>query len=239
MDIGKAITFPSDDEKWFTKLIIGALVAAIPIVNFAWMGYMVDILRNVMAGYAKPLPEWDDFGQKFIEGLLLWLATIIYGIPVFIFGCISVGLIVGSGVAVDSLEFQDAAGVLFSGIGIVSICMMLLILLYSLLVSFYFPAVAINFARKGNFGSCFEFGEIFGIVSTNLGKYITAWLVAIVAFVILNFVVGLVASALWIVICIGWIIAWIFSAIANVWISTVGAHLFGQYGAAQAAEVVD
>jgi hypothetical protein len=233
MDIGKAITFPADDEKWFSKLIIGAIVTAIPIVNFAWMGYMIDILRNVMAGYDKPLPEWGDFGQKFVEGLLLWLATFIYGIPAFILACIPLFMIGVGGVAAEGADFQETLLGIFTGVGALFGC---LILLYSLLVSFYLPALTINFARKGNFGSCFEFSKIFAIVSSDLGKYITAWLVAIVAAIVLGVVVSVVGTALSIIPCIGWIIAWVFYAIAGVWISTISAHLFGQYGAAQAAE---
>jgi hypothetical protein len=233
MDIGKAITFPADDEKWFTKLIIGAIVTAIPIVNFAWMGYMIDILRNVMAGYDKPLPEWDDFGQKFLEGLLLWLASVIYGIPAFILMCIPAVMLGGGGAATEGADFQETVLGIFTGVGALFGC---LIILYTLLVSFYFPAVTVNFARKGNFGSCFEFSTIFGIVSADLGKYITAWLVAIIAGIVLGFVIGVVSVALGILPCIGWILALIFSAIGGVWISVIYAHLFGQYGAAQEAE---
>lgn len=233
MDIGKAITFPADDEKWFSKLIIGAVVTAIPIVNFAWMGYMIDILRNVMAGYDKPLPEWDDFGQKFLEGLLLWLASFLYGIPVFILICIPAVMFGVGGLATEGADIQETLLGVFTGVGALFAC---LIVLYTFLLSFYFPAVTINFARKGNFGSCFEFGTILGIVSSDLGKYVTAWLVAIVAGIVLGIVISVVGAALGWLPCIGWILSWIFYAIAGVWISTIYAHLFGQFGAAQALE---
>jgi hypothetical protein len=58
MDIGKAFSFPFEDDDWLTKLFLGAVVSIVPILNFAWGGYTVDILRNVIDGVPRPLPAW-------------------------------------------------------------------------------------------------------------------------------------------------------------------------------------
>ncbi len=42
IDIGRAIQHPFQDQNWITKLGIGALVNAVPILNFAGYGYMLE-----------------------------------------------------------------------------------------------------------------------------------------------------------------------------------------------------
>ena len=58
MNIGKAFSYPFEDDEWLTKLFLGAIVSAVPILNFAWTGYTVDILRNVTDGVSLPMPDW-------------------------------------------------------------------------------------------------------------------------------------------------------------------------------------
>ena len=72
MDAEKSFTFPFEDTEWVSKLGLGALISMVPILNFAWSGYLVDIIRNVMNNDAEPLPTWDDLGKKFNDGLILF-----------------------------------------------------------------------------------------------------------------------------------------------------------------------
>jgi hypothetical protein len=176
-----------------------------------------------MDGVAKPLPEWSDFGDKFVKGLLLSLAGIIYSLPALVIACI--GGIVFLIPASQGTEVQDTFAAVSSGIGLLLSC---LIAIYALVLSFYLPAVYINFARKGTFGSCFEFGEIIRIVSQNTSRYLTAWLISIVAGIVVGVVLGLVGSVLSIIPCVGWIVAWLIGAIGGMYIFTIFAHLFGQ-----------
>jgi hypothetical protein len=106
-----------------------------------------------------------------------------------------------------------------------------------LALSFGFPAVYINFARKGTFGSCFEFGEITKIITTNLSKYLTAWLISIVGGIVVGTIIGLVSALIGWIPCIGWAIAWLISAVGGVYISTLFAHLFGQVPASAGMEM--
>jgi hypothetical protein len=125
----------------------------------------------------------------------------------------------------EGSDISDALISAFTGIGIFLIC---LLALYLLLLTFYFPAVYINFARKGTFGSCFEVGEIFKIISENTSKYLTAWLVSIGGAIVVGIVVTLVSILLAIIPCIGWILTWIISALSSVYLFAIYAHLFGQ-----------
>lgn len=224
MDVGKSFSYQFEDEKWLSKLFIGALVSAVPILNFAFAGYMVDMLRNVEQRAARPLPEWTEFGEKFVKGFWLFLAGLIYAIPAIIIGCIPFSAFFLPALSRSS-DVQQGLVAAASGVSLVFGC---LLVVYALLLTFYFPAVYINFSRKGTLASCFEFSNIFKIVSANLNKYLTAWLISLVAGIVVGLVVGLVSTVLQFIPCVGQILGWVIAAIGGVYIATIYAYLFGQ-----------
>ena len=227
MDIGKAFSYPFEDEKWLSKLFLGAIVSAVPILNFAWTGYTVDIVRNVSDGVSLPLPDWSEFGDKFVKGFLIWVAGFIYSLPALIIACLPLGFLAIPALANDS-NLSDTFFSVFTGVGIFLIC---LIVLYVLVFSFYFPAVYINFARKGTFGSCFEISEIIKIVSEDTSEYLTAWLISIVGAILVGIIIAVATGLLGLILCIGWIIAWLISAIGSAYMYVIFSHLFGQVSA--------
>ena len=227
MDIGKAFSYPFEDDEWLSKLFLGAIVSAVPILNFAWTGYTVDIVRNVSDGVSLPLPDWSDFGDKFVKGFLIWAAGLIYSLPALIIACLPLGFLTLPAI-LEGSDLSDTFISVFAGIGIFLIC---LLVLYLLVLSFYFPSVYINFARKGTFGSCFEIGEIIKIVSKNTSQYLTAWLISIVGAIIVGIIIAIAIGLLGLILCIGWIIAWLISAIGSVYMYVIFSHLFGQVSA--------
>ena len=73
MDVNKAFTFVFDDERWITKVLIGSVLLffsflIVPVFFFA--GYMIQIVRTVMDGLEDPLPEWEEWGRLFKDGLV-------------------------------------------------------------------------------------------------------------------------------------------------------------------------
>ena len=234
MDIGKSFSYPFEDDEWLTKLFLGAIISAVPILNFAWTGYTVDIMRNVIDGVSMPMPAWSDFGDKFVKGFLVWAAGFIYTLPALIIACLPLGFLIIPATMESSNTTETLISV-FTGIGILFLC---LLVLYLLAFSFFFPAVYINFARKGTFGSCFEISEIIKIVSQNTSKYLTAWLVSIVGAIVVGIIVMLVSLVLAIIPCIGWLITWVISALSSVYIFTLYSHLFGQVVALDTTSVV-
>lgn len=241
MDIGKSFTYPFEDDEWFTKLLLGAVVSAVPILNFAWTGYTVDILKNVIAGNSRPMPDWSDLGDKFVKGFLVWAAGFIYTLPAMLVACLPLGLLlipasseISTGGDFSSENFNTWISI-FSGVSLIFVC---LLVLYLLLFSFYFPAAYINFAQKGNFGSLFEIREIIKIVSKNTSEYLTAWLVSIVGAILVGIIVGIVSFVLGYILCIGWLISWVISALAGVYLFVIYAHLFGQVVAENTLEIV-
>ncbi len=223
MDVGKSIGYVFEDQKWTNKLLLGVLVSIIPIVNFAYLGYLTIIMQNVSERKPLPLPEWDNFADKFVRGAILFLAGLVYSLPALLLFCPLVFLPFMRGE-----NGRNAVQAIFAGSMLLVSCALMI---YGLLLSFLLPAINLNFARKNTLGACFEFSEIWRIMSRNLGDYIVAWLITIVIAIVASSIMGVVAGILFIIPCIGWIAGWILVSLTGVWIGTVYAHLFGQVGA--------
>jgi len=234
MDIGKSFSYPFEDDEWLTKLFLGAVVSAVPILNFAWTGYTVDILRNVTDGVSRPMPDWSNFGDKFVKGFFIWAAGFIYTLPALIIACLPLGFLIIPA-SMESSNTTETLFSVFTGIGIIFLCLMVL---YLLAFSFYFPAVYINFSRKGTFGSCFEISAIIKIVSENTSKYLTAWLVSIVGAIVVGIIVMIISVVLAPILCIGWLLTWVISSLASVYLFAIYAYLFGQVVAVETDSVV-
>jgi Protein of unknown function (DUF4013) len=89
MDIGRAFTYAYKDPKWPTKVLIFGLLGLIPI--FGWcvdLGYSLRIIRNVVNGNDVPLPEWDNIGVIFADGLKAFFVALIWSVPAIIIGVI-------------------------------------------------------------------------------------------------------------------------------------------------------
>jgi len=224
MELGKAFTYIFQDKRWFGKLIIGWLVSIVPILNFAFTGYVTHTIRNVEADQPEPLPEWDDFGQKFVLGFYLWVAGLIYALPILILAFIFIVPVI----VASSGNTSDTIGSIIAGTGVLVGC---IVFIYALALSFLMPALNINLARKSSFGSMFQFSEFFRIVRQNSGDYIVAWLMTIVWSIVIGLVGGLLVTVLLIIPCLGWIAGFILGGLMGVIVPVVYAHLFGQVAA--------
>lgn len=232
MQIGKAFTYTFEDSKWLSKLLIGALISIVPILNLAWGGYTTEIIRRVSQQHPEPLADWDDLGRKFVDGLILFVAGILYGLPLIVLIALMVPFFVGAASAEG--DIQDVLTAVSTGAGILFSC---LAVLYGLFLSIIFPAVQVNFARKGSFGSCFEVGNIVRLATSNLGDFLLAWLAYLVFSVIAGSVGSILISILAVIPCVGWVLMLVVGALITPLIGVVYAHLFGQVGASRAIQV--
>jgi hypothetical protein len=171
MDIGKAFTYVFDDKDWIKKVLIGGIVTIIPIVNLIAVGYGLRVLKNVSRGDDQPLPEWDDWGGDFVKGILVAVAGFIYSLP---------AIIVVSFASIILALFSDVSG----NLGFAEICLggiQCLAALWAIAVGLWMPAATIQYATSDEFGAFFRFGDIWALISGNLGAYGTAILTAIIA----------------------------------------------------------
>ena len=94
-------TIHRDPHWWRTLLIGGALMAT--VIGYPWVaGHEIASMENTRKGFATPLPRWDDWGNRYVIGLLAVLIDIIFFVlPVFGFGLLflcGAGILAISGV---------------------------------------------------------------------------------------------------------------------------------------------
>ena len=85
-DISQLIIFPAQDDQWIKKILIGSvmiLLSFIPIIPALFLlGYYSEIIRQIVVeGKSPSLPEWDDLGKFFQDGIKLFGVGFIYMIP--------------------------------------------------------------------------------------------------------------------------------------------------------------
>jgi len=178
MDIGKAFTYVFEDEDWVKKVLIGGVVNIIPIVGlFFTAGYMLETIKNVMEGRPLPLPEWDDWGGKFMKGLMAAIIGLVYTLPVIVLTLCFTGVIVVTG------QNEDTANAVVS---IAMSCIQCVNLLYVLAVMVVSPAILSKYAEAWELGAAFRFGEIFSLIKDNIGTYLLVLVITLLAGIIGN-----------------------------------------------------
>ncbi len=222
MDIAKAFTYVTDDERWIGKIGIGALISLfsfliIPIPLLA--GYMVGVVRNVKDGVVNPMPEWEDWGLLFKDGLSIIVAQLVYTLPFWLLSCIAGAGTVGMGSLAETSEDLAAAG-MFATFGPVG-CLTLVFLVALFFLS---PAIVIQYVRTNELGSTFRFGEVFAIAKENVGNIVLIALVTFGIAIVLNIVIGVLG----LIPCIGWVAALIITVATGPYLTVVTGHLYGQ-----------
>jgi len=214
MDIGRAFSFVFEDERWVMKVLIAVVVAILSILIIPiplLTGYMVAIARNVANG-DETLPEWNDLGRMWMDGLAIIVANIVYTIP---FWLIPLILMLPSAMTSD----KDL-GMSLMSIGAALSC--ILIVIGVLLLLFISPALVVIYARTGEFGSLFQIGRILSFVQACITPILTALVIGILVSVAASIVGGLLN----LVPCIGTILA----LPVAVYPLMVMGHAYGQVG---------
>jgi len=230
MNIEKSFRFPFEDKQWLSKLGLGALITIVPILNFAWSGYLVDIIRNVMNNDAEPLPNWDDLGKQLSEGLILFAASLVYASPILILMCLPLSMMAFSGLISGNSNMEDVARVITGAGSVLFSGLLCIFVLYALALSVIYPAILVMFSREGTFASCFKLQEAFDLISRNAGPFFTAWGLSLVGGLVVSLAIGIVNFTVGLIPCIGWIASLALSLGSGVYIAAVYAHLFGQFG---------
>ncbi len=211
MDIGKSFSFVMDDADWIKKIVIGGIIMLIPFVNFAGFGYMAELMRRVRDNDPTPLPDWDEFGKYFSDGLKLLVGFLIYSLPALLVICI-MAIVSGGLVAAADSGGMDSDTI--SGAGIVMVAFQCVYFVLLLIPAVLSPAIYARFAEEGTIGSMIRFGDVLGFVKQNVGSYVIVLLV--------SFAVMMIIAPLGLIACL---IGVIFT---QWWAYLVFAHLTGQ-----------
>jgi hypothetical protein len=176
MDYGKMLgeAFDYAQEglvgKWMKWLLL--LVATI-LLSLPLLGYSLKILRG-----EKPSPEVSDWATLFIDGIKYVVIVLIYCIPLFIIGVIS---IVPLFLAI--LSGQPAAVLAAIGAALVGF---LVFLIVAIIIALIACIGVIRFARTGSMGEAFNFSAILATIGR------IGWLSYIFALIIMIIIIGIV-----------------------------------------------
>lgn len=213
MDIVETVKFPSNDDEWIKKILIGGLLMLIPIINFITLGYYIKTLRRGIDGESA-LPEWDDWGDLFIKGLIVVIVVIIYMLIPLAVLFLSIG-----GAAISSITSGDITPASIGAIIGGSLIFLLLLLIVFLLL----PMALSMYAKEDSIGAALRLGEILSRIRSIIGEYIIALIVLWALMLIVSFI-SLVPF-------IGWVVV----IFAQFYVGLVAAHMFGTIYATSSA----
>nr|WP_319374079.1 DUF4013 domain-containing protein [uncultured Methanobacterium sp.] len=175
MDIGEIVSdslkYPSSN--WGKVLILGVImIASILIVPiFLVYGYIFRIIKATLAGVDE-LPDFDEIGDMFVDGLKIFVVAIVYAIPVYIIALI-LNLIIGASMTVTTSTSLDP--MMFWGLIISNIVFLIVALIIGLVEVIAIANMAYN---DGELGAAFRFSDILDIIANiGWGKYIATYIV--------------------------------------------------------------
>ena len=202
MDIGEivsdSIKYPSSN--WGKVLILGVIcIASILIVPiFLVMGYLFRIIKATLAGIDE-LPEFDEIGEMFVDGLKIFVVGIIYSIPLLIIYGIMYFITMGM---VATASYTDVAAVSSAAYGMMAILYIVIAIVGFIVSLFELMAIANMAYYDGDLGAAFRFIEILEHISRiGWGKYI---ITLIVIWIIAG--IGYLIGSLTMIILIGFIL---------------------------------
>lgn len=152
----------------FVVLCFVPVIGLIPLC--ALLGYLAEIIHNIVNDYPRPLPEWDHVGEDVGKGVHVLLALLVYHLPLIV-------------VSVLLYSYRSSIGVsVFGGITYVGIVGALLPLLfaYLLLAWILFTIGFIRYADSWDSGEFYRLGMILSTMQNNAALTLQ-WLVTALA----------------------------------------------------------
>lgn len=164
MNYSEALAYIFQDKDWTKKIALGGLWLFIALFTgilffaaFLAMGYYVSVLRNVMQGEEKPLPEWTEWSKYFVDGLMSGIILLIYFIMIGGLGAI---VIVNLATA-DLPDYEMVLGIIFTALGI----------LFAL--SIFGNLGLMRYAATNDFAAAFRYTEISQWLRNDFGNFVT------------------------------------------------------------------
>jgi hypothetical protein len=188
-NITESLKYPFND---WVKIVILAVITIIPIVNFISIGYYLRIIKSTLAGIDE-IPEFDDVGELFIDGLKVLIVGIIYMIvPLILF---LLAFVFAGPATTYSSTYLYYSMPAFTG---VSFVFLFIGWLLSIIISIIAYMGIANMAYyDGDLGAALRFSEILDrIAAIGWGDYIL-WLIALwVTLIIAGVIIGVVGAIL-------------------------------------------
>ncbi len=200
IDFGRSVTYPFEDRQWTVKVGILLVASLIPGLNLILLsGYGLTIARNILRGEGLPMPDWSNWSDIAVRGLLSIVATFMYFLPALLVSCCGF-------VMFPSLSGRTSGGVFWT----VQCCSGTFAIVYSLIAFLLLNAGHIRYAQSDQFASYLEIGPRVRDVQRNAPLFLILLAIQIV--------IGLVTillGAILFITCIGLLAVVTFATLIN------------------------
>ena len=223
MDIGRALTYFTEDERWVEKTAIGTglfLVSSLLSVVligllgfFILFGYMVRLVQNVRDGVQPALPEWNQWGDDLVRGVKLACVYVVWALPIIF---VSVPLSIFGAILDESFRYGDDV------MGLFLLCSFCLTFLVAIAYAVLQPGFTIAFARKEQISDGLQASEIWNWTRDNIGNVVIVAILTVIASVIISAVGSIIGTILCVV---GLVVTLPLSQLVTYYVQS---HLYGQ-----------
>lgn len=229
MDIGRALTFFTEDERWIEKTAIGTGVlllsfllsfVLVGVVGFVIvMGYSVRLLQNVRDGAQPVLPEWDQWGADLGRGFKLIVVQLVWALPIVL---IIVPVIIVSALVGNAGGDAEGFAVLLA---LCATCISFVVAIAYTLIQ---PAVTIFFAENEQISDGLQIARIWDWTRSHMGEVVIVTIVYLVG----GMIIGTLGSIAGVILCgVGLLVT---LPLAQLVIYYLQFHLYGQLAPALA-----
>ncbi len=203
--------FPFRDPKAGQKFLIGSLLSfaqfIIPILpGIVILGYMSQVLRRVTQGSGEAtMPEWDNWGELFMDGLKVFGAVFVYSLPMILIVSALYFFMFAPLIAIPFLAEAngDMAGPAAIFILITQLFMFLMISVMMVVYVIYIillPPMMAHTAAKNEFGAAFQIGKWWKIFRANFSGFVAALIIMIGVYSVMIF--GIQILYMTVVLCL-------------------------------------
>lgn len=169
MIVARALTMPFA-RRSFGRLILGAVLGVIPVVNLLSLGYAAEVMERGVRGQSD-LPSWSDPGAKLARGLGWVLVILAYlALPVTVTTFSGLWGAVAATTSVSGLNPFALAGLGGSLGWAVGLAMAL---------GFVLPMALAHYAATGDVTAAFQFRTLARYITRNFASYLGAYAFAV------------------------------------------------------------
>lgn len=184
--IERALQYPTESDEWLQTIAIGGVLTLFGFLLFPLFlvyGYAVRVVQECTAENSEP-PAFEDWGGLLVDGLQVWVITIVYLLVPLVVGAVTIG---GSIAAMATgTSTGVATGLAGLGIGLLATTVL------SLLFGYVAVAAVVNFARTEEFGAAFDFEVIRQVIFDR--DYAVAWAISVAVLVVAGAIAGALNS---------------------------------------------
>jgi hypothetical protein len=178
LSISQAMAIPFSSQG-FLKWLLGGFLSMIPVFSFFSEGYRYRIFQNGTKNNIE-MPEWNEWGELFIKGLLFFAIKLIYLLIPLLFFLFAL------------LIFYFVPNSLSS----LLLATVFVVIIYSIFY-FFLPMGLANFASTGDFFRAFQIKAVIQTIKANLSQYLLI--------IIIFFGLWIVSAAFYFIPYIGWL----------------------------------